>query len=76
MSDNRPQTVEEFAALPVGPIIAEDRIIDGQKVTMPVMPKVMAIYHNETDLISYLDDDGSVWTLGRYTDGRWFRWRA
>jgi hypothetical protein len=77
MALERPKTLEEFAALPVGPVYVRVKsTVDGRDVISIVPPSMKAIFHGDKDLISYVDSDGQCWALGRYVDGEWFRRRV
>jgi hypothetical protein len=72
----KPRTAEEIAALPEGGGFGmEERLIDGVLRRVPVAPDVVVIFHEQNDVISYVDQDGTGWKLGRYADGRWFKQR-
>jgi hypothetical protein len=72
----KPCTVAEIAALPEGGGFGiEERVIDGVLRRVPVAPDLAAIYHDEHDVIGYVDGDGVRWRLGQYRNGQWFRRR-
>lgn len=55
-----PTTNEEFAALPVGP----------DQHAQPV-----AFWVEEDAPMSWVDESGAAWKLGRYANGQWFKQR-
>lgn len=61
----RPRTAEACNALPEGPAFGEtQRLINGQMRRVPVAPELVAIYHGETDIISWQDANGEGWQIG------------
>lgn len=98
ITDNRPHTAAEMAALPIGPEFGvEEHVYTDQdrqngyitvrgkrididvrlsKMQIPVArPVVVPPLGEEDDIVSYRDEDGVHWMLGRYADGAWFRKR-
>lgn len=74
--DPRPRTAEAIMALPIGPAFGmREEVIEGRTIRRPIAPDVVAIFHEEHDIISVADGQG-IWMLGRYADGRWFRRRV
>lgn len=71
--DVRPNTKEDFLALPEGPEI--DIKIDGD-VRIPVMRATCAVFNEATDIIYATDDTGVAWQIGLYQDGTWFKRRV
>lgn len=43
---------------------------------VPSAPKTVAVYFDETDIMSCCDSDGVMWALGKYEHGEWFRRRV
>jgi hypothetical protein len=76
VTSGRPRTAHELNALPEGPAFGEGEcIINGQLCRVPIAREVVAIYHDEDDIISWLGPDGERWMIGRYVDGTWFKQR-
>lgn len=74
----RPKTVAEILALPEGPSFgAEDRVIDGRTVRVPIMRPIAVVpWGSDDDIVHCFDADGVAWKLGIYADGTWFKRRC
>ncbi len=71
-----PKTIEEMQALPIGPAFGfVTRVIDGEKMRVPVAPATKATWFEEDQPMGYSDETG-LWSLGQYADGSWYRRRV
>lgn len=74
----RPTNAEEFFALPVaGGFGSETRVINGQKVLIPVLDTSIQtawVPHGEPS--GYYDASGQFWRLGEFKDGSFGRLRG
>lgn len=68
-------TREEFMALPEIGIGREERMIDGRKVLVPVIPDLRAVWFEEDEPPSYVVD-GVRWKIVETTDGMRGRMRS
>jgi hypothetical protein len=75
-------TPEELAALPTGPWIQMRRPmterdfqlgLPGPDVPEVCCPPVAPPSHRESDLLTWEDPDGRLWSFGRWLDGQWFK---
>ncbi len=69
-----PTTAARFMTLPVcDGFSAEDRLIDGRRVRVPVAPDLVAFTADDDTVMMCVDADGQGWRLARYADGTWTR---
>jgi hypothetical protein len=70
-------SLEEVRALPEGGGFGlETRVIDGKPVSVPVQRPIACYYVDDTTPLMWREPDGTVWRLGRYLDGEWFKQRS
>lgn len=48
-------------------------VVGCNSIMIPVVPETMASYIGPDDPMGYTDSDGNAWSIGQYSDGRWFR---
>lgn len=71
----RPQTVEDMQALPVGPAFGmKEHVIDGKLYRVPFPQPTKATWFADDEPMGYTDDTGN-WQIGQYADGSWYRRR-
>jgi hypothetical protein len=77
MPIDRPRTVDEIAALPIGPAFGQvTMVVNGKTLKAPVMEPVDLFWSDDDDVLGYTDSDGAAWMLGRYANGEWFKRRC
>jgi hypothetical protein len=71
-----PKTADDLLALPIRcGFSSVERIIDGRKVVIPVVPAMRAFWVEEDTVQGATDEDGQHWALCKDDDG-WCRKRV